>query len=189
MKKAERLNLNIDGLAVAEIDVKASFISILSAMRGMPLGGSADPYEVEGLPRSLVKAVVTMTLGHDRFHAKWPSKVKKELEEKLGIRNLGRAYPLKKVLPLIVAKLPALAEWGGSGVSCFDLQFVESEAMLLAVERLAYDHIVASLPVHDSLIVPLSRLELATGIVADAFEEVTGHRPQLTVNVGNEEEG
>jgi hypothetical protein len=188
MKKAERLKLTIDGEAVAEIDVKASFISILSAMRRMPLDPHEDPYEIDGLPRPLVKAVVTMTLGHDRFHTRWPSKVKKDLEEKLGVRDLGKSYPLKKVLPLIVAKLPAMADWGNSGISCFDLQFVESEAMLLAVERLAYEHQVPTLPVHDSLIVPVSHLELARGTLADTFEEVTGHRPQLTVNLGDEGE-
>ncbi len=187
IKKAERLKLTIDGEAVAEIDVKASFISILSAKRGMPLDPYDDPYEIEGLPRSLAKAVVTMTLGHDRFHARWPSKVKLNLEEKLGV-DLGKAYPLKKVLPLITSKLPAMADWGNVDFSCFDLQFIESEAMLLAVERLAYDHHVASLPVHDSLIVPVSQLELAKGVLGEAYEEVTGHKPQLTVDLGGARE-
>lgn len=188
MKKAERPNLTIDGEPVAEIDVKASFISILSVRLRMPLEPLADPYEIDGLPRPLVKAVVTMTLGHDRFHARWPSTVKAELENRLGVNDLGKAYPLKKVLPLIVAKLPAMADWGNTGVSCFDLQFVESEAMLLAVERLAYDHEVVSLPVHDSLIVPLSRLEVAKEVLCHAFEEVAGHYPQLSVKSGNEGE-
>jgi hypothetical protein len=181
-KKVERLKLTIDGEPVAEIDVKASFVSILSAMRGMPLDPNDDPYDIDGLPRPVAKAVVTMSLGHHRFHARWPSEVKRDLEKKLGIANLGKAYPLKNVLPLITAKLPAMANWGNTGVSCFDLQFIESEAMLLAVERLAYEHGVATLPVHDSLIVPRSQLELAKEALVQAFGEVTGHRPQLTVH-------
>lgn len=188
MKKEERHKLTIDREAVAEIDVKASFISILSALRSMPLDPRDDPYDVESLPRSVVKAVVTMTLGHDRFHARWPTEVKRSLEEKLGISDLGKAYPLKKVLPLITAKLPAMVDWGNVGVSCFDLQFIESEAMFLAVERLAYDHDVASLPVHDSLIVPASQLQLAERVLAESFEEVSGHKPQLTVDLGGEGE-
>lgn len=181
MPKEERPELTIDGEAVAEIDVKASHISILATLRGMPLRPDEDPYDIAELPRPLVKAVVTMTLGHDRFHTRWPSENKQRLEEKLGVANLGKAYPLKKVLPLITAKLPAMADWGKAEISCFDLQFIESEAMFLAVERLAYDHEVVSLPLHDSLIVPVSQLALAKRILANAFEEVTGHRPQLTV--------
>jgi hypothetical protein len=122
-----------------------------------------------------------MTLGHDRFHTRWPSKVKRELEEKLGVQ-LGKAYPLSKVLPLVVQKLPAMRDWGETKISCFDLQFVESEALLLAVERLAYNHAIPSLPIHDSLAVPVSHLGLAQRILADSFEEVTGYRPQLTVS-------
>lgn len=187
MRKADRAKLTIDGEPTAEIDVRASFISILSAMRGMQLDPTTDPYEIEGLPRPLVKAVVTMTLGHDRFHARWPSEVKRRLEDTLGVA-LGKTYPLAKVLPLVVDKLPALRDWGSSNISCFDLQFAESEGLLSAVERLAYDHGVVGLPLHDSLIVPVSRVQLAKGVLVDAFEEVTGIRPQLTGDLGGEGE-
>lgn len=185
MRKAERAGITIDGQPVAEIDVKGSFINILSERRGMSLDQNTDPYDIEGLPRPLVKAVVTMTLGHDRFHSRWPSEVMQTLEEELGV-TLGKAYPLSKVLPLVVDKLPALRDWGTTGVSCFDLQFAESEGMLLAVERLAFDHGIASLPVHDSLIVPVCSLDVAMEVLGQAFEEVTRHRPQLTVSVSGE---
>ncbi len=183
MPKADRSGLTIDGEAVAEVDVRASFISILSVIRKMPLDPLLDPYEIEGLPRTLVKTVVTMTLGHDRFHKRWPAKTKAALEEALAVK-LATAFPLKKVLPLIVERLPALADWGMTDVTCFDLQFIESEALLLAIERLAYEHDIAALPLHDGLVVPLRHIELAKEILAHSFEKLTGHKPYVKVSEG-----
>src|SRR5262249_54644757 len=67
LKKEERLKMTIDGEPVAEIDITASYLTILHARGGVPIDLSRDPYSVEGLPRAIVKAWVTMTLGHDKF--------------------------------------------------------------------------------------------------------------------------
>jgi hypothetical protein len=178
--KAERRGITIDGEPTVEIDVKASFITILSAMRGMPLPHGLDPYEVSELPREVAKAAVTMTLGHDRFHVRWPTAVKNDLEERLGV-SVSKVFPLHTVKERLTAALPAMENWGRTGISWMDLQYVESEALLTAVERLAYEHRVPTLPLHDSLIVPVSSSELAMEVLAHSFEEVVGVRPLLTM--------
>jgi hypothetical protein len=46
-----------------------------------------------------------------------------------------------------------------------------------AMEVLAYEHQVASLPVHDSLIVPKVKEELATAILKASFKATVGVEP------------
>ncbi len=60
----ERLKLTIDGEAVAEVDVRASFITILYAMHKLDFEG--DPYVMPGLGsegRQAVKMFVAATIG------------------------------------------------------------------------------------------------------------------------------
>ena len=68
LKKAERLQMKIDGKPVAEIDINASFLRIFHSLINQPLPDRDDPYTVDGLPRDVVKAWVTATFGHDKFH-------------------------------------------------------------------------------------------------------------------------
>src|SRR5262249_28038836 len=44
LSEAERLKMTINGEPVAEIDIKASFLTIYHAMVKQPLQGSGDPY-------------------------------------------------------------------------------------------------------------------------------------------------
>ena len=83
----------IDGQPVVEIDIRASFLTILHALREEPLDLSRDPYAIAGLPRSVVKAWINMTLGHDRFHTRWPKEIAKEYQKAHG-EKLGKAHPV-----------------------------------------------------------------------------------------------
>jgi hypothetical protein len=58
----------------------------------------------------------------------------------------------------------------------------ESEAMLIAMLMLHNEHSVPSLSVHDSLIVPASKVEVASKMLVRAFGIVTGAHPLLKVN-------
>lgn len=177
-KKAERSAMTINGEAVVELDITASHLTILHALAKRDFDPSKDPYTVGDLPRSVAKAWITATLGQGEFHTKWPPKARKDLQKKLGV-NIQEAYPIAEVQERVTAALPLLAELPTLPWDWADLQYVESCAIVEAVERLAYDHDIPSLPVHDSIIVPASKEETASAILKDAFKKATGVYPHL----------
>jgi hypothetical protein len=103
LHKDERLKMLIDGQPVVEIDVTASFLTILHARCGKPLDLSRDPYEIEGLPRSVVKTWVTMTLGHDKFHTRWPREISADYLEEHG-KKIGTVHPLRDVQQAVTGR-------------------------------------------------------------------------------------
>jgi hypothetical protein len=179
-KKAQRPEMTIDGETVVEIDIRASYLTILHARCGVPLDASRDTYAVDGLPRDVVKAWVTMTLGHDKFHTRWP-KEKVEDFAKEGV-DLRDDFPLKLVQPLVLQALPILADWPDKEIDCFDLMYLESEAVVNTMLRLKREHGVVCLSVHDSIIVPRSHLDLAKGTLVHEYERVVGVKPAVKVN-------
>jgi hypothetical protein len=56
------LRIAIGGEPVAELDIAASHLTLLHGLLGLP-APQGDPYEVEGLPRDVVKGWVTATIG------------------------------------------------------------------------------------------------------------------------------
>ncbi|MEQ7873120.1 hypothetical protein ABDK56_03820 [Sphingomonas sp. ASV193] len=178
MKRALRPTLTIDGEETAEIDVKASHPTILAALRGTPLGDAVDPYLVDGIPRDVAKACWTMTLGHQGLHRAWPNKVLEKLEPVYG-KPLRHKFPVKVVQAKVVEAFPFLEGWGEDELSSLHLQFVESEAILLTVERLAYNLGVVGLPLHDSIIVKAKDAKVAEEVLREAYREVVGVVPTL----------
>jgi hypothetical protein len=64
LSERERLKMTINGEPVAEIDIKASFLTIYHAMVKRPLQGSGDPYAVVAeIDRSIVKLWTTISFG------------------------------------------------------------------------------------------------------------------------------
>jgi len=179
-KKAERAAMTIDGEPVVEIDIRASQLTILHALNDLPINAAEDPYLVEGIPREVVKAWILMTLGHDRLHSRWSESAEEQVRARFEF-DLQAEFPLGKTRDAILAKLPVLADWGTGSFGALDLQYIESEIVVAAVETLAFVHGVPGLPVHDSIIVPASRQELARLVLSEAFEHEVGVRPHLKV--------
>ena len=177
-KKEVRSAITINGERVVELDITASHLTILHAMRGVPLDLSSDPYDISELPRDVVKTWVTMTLGHDKLHIKWPSGAKDRLESGL-VHNLGKSYPIKDVSRLIIDRYALFGDWHNSTVRWPDFQFLESEAVVGAMAALAFEHDVPCLPVHDSIIVPASQAPLAERVLRAAFKASVGVQPGL----------
>ena len=73
MSKADRLNITINNEAVAEIDIKASQLTIYHAMIGEPLAGSGDPYAHAGIERQIAKQWIVASLGKGKPMMRWPS--------------------------------------------------------------------------------------------------------------------
>jgi hypothetical protein len=66
MPEAERLKMTINGEPVAEIDIKASQLTIYHAMVGEPLEGSSDPYASAGIERQIAKQWVVASFGNGK---------------------------------------------------------------------------------------------------------------------------
>jgi hypothetical protein len=189
--KEDRLeNLRIGGEPVAEIDIRASHPSILSALVGFPLDPEAtDPYTVEGIPsRQLVKDIVTQAIGRGDLKApRWSDKAVAAYRKANGGADLYADHPFPVYRSAVSAALPALGLlWGKNAVH--EINFHESQIMTRAMRALRLQSI-GSLPVHDCLIVPEKAegagKEALAGAFVDYLEEVTGEplkvRPCLTV--------
>jgi hypothetical protein len=178
MKKRDRLQMRLDGGPVAEIDVKASFLTIVCALHGEQLDHDRDPYEVPGVEREIVKQWVTMTLGHDKFHKRWPPEAKRDLEKDLG-RKLPFTAP--QVQAKVLERHPILTNWPEQKTSCFDLMFLESEAVVNTILRLKREHGVPCLSVHDSIVVPMPHVSEAKAVLAAEYKAATSATPMLEV--------
>lgn len=172
--------MTIDDGPVSEIDVTASHLTILHQLLGRPLDLSVDPYQVEGITRAVVKAWVTMTLGHDKFHTRWSPTLKEDFK-KDGV-DLSKAYPIRNVKPAILRALPILEGWPEQKVTCFDLMFLESEAIVNTMLRLMREHDTVCHSVHDSIIVPRPQTRVARGILCEEHEMATGATPAMKVS-------
>jgi hypothetical protein len=182
VRKDARSSIKINGEAVTELDVRASHLTLLVGLGYLPKNVlEGDPYEIDGIPRSVVKQWVTMTISHGSRHRAWPKKAREEFLEKHGI-DLSKQFPLRTTGDTILLKLPivggdnraTLASWG-------ELQFLESQIILKTLEVLAFDLGVPALPVHDSIIVPQSKADLAASTLKECFKSIGGVEPEVEI--------
>ena len=81
----------------------------------------------------------------------------------------------------MLATFPALTKLEEHSDIWADLQFLEAQAVIGTMLILMRVHGIPSLSMHDGLIVPRSKAELAKGILAKEFKRVVGVEPMLTV--------
>jgi hypothetical protein len=187
MREADRVSkITIDGEAVAEFDVKASHLSIMHGLLRLPLP-EGDPYDIPDIPRSVVKAWITATLGKGSPVRSWAKKAIKR-DPELGNHDakhvgqlIGHRYPFMRD--------PARAVSGAAGLDRLErigpperllthrLMAIEAAAMTGAIEYLRTSRGVLALPVHDSLIVPQS----GVGYVGGAFDGAFGYFAKVRV--------
>ena len=192
LKEHERVRMIIDGEPVCEIDIKASYLSVLHGLLRLPFDPGQDPYELEALKplwvdgkdvrRRVVKSWTVATLGHHRHHTRWPGTIVKDFDKATGGQVLGEEYPIKLVRQAMEEKHPVMKDWGTLGISWADLMFVESEAVIRTMIEMMDQHKAPSFSVHDSLIVKERDLELAGNLISHHYHEVCGLKPCLEVN-------
>jgi len=176
----DRLHIRINGAPVAEADIGASFLRILHAKAGVPIPPTVDPYlGIPGVPRGVAKAFVAMTLGHDRFHKNWTPQARARMLKKDGIDL--QDYPNDDVRAAVLDRIPLLQGWPESPIRWGALQFIESNAVVGAMLILMRQHRIASLPVHDSLILPAQFQEIGVQVLSDPFLKFVGARPMIKV--------
>ena len=149
--KMARIGLiRIQGEPVAEVDIVASHLTVVYALAGQSFDPAADPYDIPGYERESVKTWVRESIGRG------------SAEGRKGQKRLRQA---------ILERHPVLETMlgGPDGVSWADCQFHESEILLAAMETLKDAHKVPALPVHDSLVVPQSKADLARDVLREAF--------------------
>jgi hypothetical protein len=178
MSEAERLKVTINGEPVVEIDIKASQLTIYHAMVGEPLDAHSDPYARVGIGRDIAKLWCVETLGNGAPKTRWSSDTIKEYREK-G-QDLPKATPVAKAMLEAFPALKRLEEHPKRDLWA-DLQFKEAEAIVSTMLVLKRRHGVPSLSMHDGLIVPRSKWELAHDILKREFRRVVGVEPMLTV--------
>ncbi|WP_143051826.1 hypothetical protein [Sphingomonas palmae] len=177
LSSLERSRIRFNGEPVAEVDISACFLTIAYALTGTPLPSTGDPYSGPKLERAVVKAWVNMTLSHTRFHKRWPTEVVEDLAQR-GFPNLRKTHPIKRVENEIRAKLPVMANWPAVPISWPELFYEESEIMMDAMERLMSLGIIG-LPVHDSLLIPPSKMKEGIKAIQDAFYNRLGIMPKV----------
>jgi hypothetical protein len=181
LKQRDRLRMTIDDEPVAEIDIRASYLTILHGKLGVPLETSGDLYDVPCFPRDVVKAWLVASLGSKDHLKRWPPKQAQTFIEDTG-RNLSQTYPIKAVRAAMIAKHPVLAQWGQVDIDWADLMFAESEAVIGSMVHLITVFQIPSLPVHDSLIVPRSAIDHCIHSLTPSYMVHCKIRPQLKVN-------
>lgn len=179
-----RLKITIDGERVCEIDIRASHLTILHARHGVPFEVSQqrDPYEVPGIPRDVVKAWVAKSLGLKKLSVRWDTENKQEYALANGGRDLNKDYPARKVAEKVCDKHPLLKDWETLPETWADLQWLESEAIISAMLGLIMAEGVPSLPVHDSLLVPMSAESRAREHLSFGYRAHCRVMPYLTTH-------
>jgi hypothetical protein len=103
----KRLEMTINGEAVAEIDIKASHLTIYHAKRGAPLSRNSDPYERVGVDRTIAKLWTVVSLGNGKQAVRWPPETAKDYKKDTG-KELAKVARAKDVRKAMLEAFPTL---------------------------------------------------------------------------------
>ena len=190
MNSTKRGEMTINGKAVAELDIRASYLTVLHGLRGLPFDARTDPYEVDTLTpmkvgkkdmrRWAVKSWCVATLGHFRHHRQWPKKLKEAFMEDTG-NKLQEVYPIAHVKEAMTTKFPVLGEWDDLDVTWADLMAKEAAAMFDTMMELMTAHRMPSYTVHDSLCVRQDHVPLAKATLERHYLTHCGLLPYIPI--------
>lgn len=193
MPEDQRLSrITINGEPVAEVDVRASHLSIMHGLLGLPLPDD-DLYRFPEVPRDVAKAWVTATLGKGSPVVRWATKATQDNPDLADHdpRRVGEIicdrYPF--------LRRPAEAVEGPAGLDrlrhigpparllTHRLMGIEAQALTGAMGYLRSDGVLA-LPMHDGLIVPASAAAHAPPGLLGAYFWAANVRIRCTVDTG-----
>ncbi len=184
MAEASRVSdITINGEPVAEVDVKSSHLSIMHGLLGLTLP-EGDLYEFAGVPRPVIKAWMTATLGKGSPVRRWPKRTVADVPQVSSIsaievcQMICARYPFMSDPARAVATAARLWELADIGklasLLTHRLMAIEAEALTGAMRALRAGVChggvpVLALPLHDSLIVPRSCAGAAEAVLVFAF--------------------
>ncbi len=162
--------------------MSSSQLTILHGLTGQPLDTQQDLYALEGIDRGIVKAWFVATIGANKPISRWPKDVASDYRQTHG-RELRRVASVKQVEAAVIRRYPLMADWGKTdgltkGLTWADLMFAESEAIIRAMKELM-SRGIASLSVHDSLIVGQEHKQSAKDLVIGSYRLVCGIEPKV----------
>ena len=177
-KSEIRAQMTIGGENVVEVDINASYLTILHGLKSQKMPNRDDVYDI-GLPRKVVKEWFTMTFGVQKFHKSWLKGQKQKLKEVCP--EFEDKMTMKYVENIILQHFPIMQNWPEAGVRWSKLMFIESEIIIGTMLELMETYNAPSFPVHDSLIVRKSDQELAMRMLSEQFKDKVGIEPRLKV--------
>jgi hypothetical protein len=187
LSKKKRLKMTINGEAVAEIDLRASYLTIFHALHGAQLDLNSDPYRLPGFGeagRDVVKLWMVATFGSPKPISQWPTALLKGYKDDNHKPLDRKRYSVKLVREKALARHPLMACWGqpfkGRILTWGDLMFRESVVVISTMLELMRDHGIPSLAIHDSLLVPQSAINTTATVLKARFRSVTKQEVQLT---------
>lgn len=142
MRQPERLKCTIGGQPVAEVDVSGMYLTLLCSITGeVPFTTRfKDPYEVAGVERDEVKAVINSAIGGGTSKQRQPTK---------GMKDAGITQQrLSEIRKVIIPKFKCLEALKRGVLDSEALAAHESEIMMRLVERLQQPIFI----LHDCLI-------------------------------------
>ena len=128
MKQQDRAMIKIGGEEVVEIDINASYLTILHGISGFALPERDDIYDISGIDRTIVKAWITSTIGHHSFHLRWPKNALAEIKA-AGI-DKPKSMTMAYLQPTILDQFRMLSDWPSQKITWADLMFIESEIVI-----------------------------------------------------------
>ena len=175
LKKEERAKLKINGEKVCEIDIHASFLTVLHGIMNKPMPNRTNLYDITDLPRMVVKSWInnSITMGHPI--CRWPKETIIEFAKEMP----DCKYPTApKAGEKILEHYAFLEDLGAAGLDWRRLHNIEGGIMLEAVRKLSGLGI-AAYPIHDSLLVPKKCKDSAHKVLSNCFHEAVGLSPIL----------
>lgn len=192
MPKEYRKHIQINGEATVELDYSALHPNLLLWLTESP--ECADPYsriaEEAGLSREAVKALMLRLINANAEadfcrtvtrsgNPEEKAKVARDSAQAFEgfIEGVPSAYTGGEFIEAVTRAFPTFSGVIGSGIG-LTLQHHDSEIMADILTR-CLDAGFIGLPVHDSVIVPISRQDEARRFMADAYADRTGGRSIL----------
>lgn len=165
--------IRINREPVADLDFASMFLRLAYLEAGVrPPEG--DLYAVSGLSEARWRDGVKKTVSAMLFRVGPLTRLPKDVKALLPPRASGG-----QVRTAIVTAHPALAQVFETGIG-LRLMFLESQIIVGALLRLAGKS-VPVLPMHDGLMVPRLKTDMAAKAMGDASEEITGFRLPITL--------
>jgi hypothetical protein len=159
-----REGIRINNEETCETDIRGCHMRLLCARAGILLGPHEDPYDGLGPPRREIKLAINVMLNA----SSWPS-ARGALIEKLVSRygpSVGTQVDLLRAAT--EKRYPALGPYWNSG---YGLQLQNIDAGICAeVQRQLRAKGIPNLSVHDSFIIPRSKLDHANAVMNDQFD-------------------
>jgi len=169
LPEAERQHLRINGEPVADLDFSAMFPSLAYIRAGHP-PPDGDPYAIRGLEthRGAAKAAMSALLSSGPLRS-LPPRVRDELPA---------GWTLAKLRKAVIELHPILA---GSLEQDLSLEFMFTESRILMTTLLdLMRRGIPALPMHDGMMVPSVKADLASAAMRRASLEVCGQMLGVT---------